>query len=130
MKHRNGFVSNSSSSSFIIIGLDDRDDLVYNYVINKYEADVLRVMQELASDKGCDIEDINISTAIQEMIYEEFNFGEVTIQYFEEVLYIGLDVSVLEELNLPQAREKLANILKNPKVGIKDIDLIVESSYG
>lgn len=109
MKTRNGFVSNSSSSSFCVIGTE-----------NSLYLDLLKEKDALNTE---DPEHIGYGMAgkgkTAELDWWE-NYGDLTC--------VGVNVSILEKKTLPAARKHVQKIFK--KIGV-DVPLAqIDIIYG
>ena len=94
MKIRQGFVSNSSSSSFVIVGVSDK-----------------AIMREIASKDGkfLDGEYIDIDCGYGIDYSNPLNY----YGYYNDPYYIGLDIyKKLEEKILPNLKKELQEKLK------------------
>lgn len=110
MKIRNGFVSNSSTSSFCIIGTDDRF-----------------IIEQLANAEGKNFSDI-----------DEWNFeygcceGKVVKFYGNEEtpLYCGIPIEVFgENITIKEMKKQLVELIKTKlkiNISVKDTKLIIE----
>jgi len=94
MKIREGFISNSSSSSFIIVGV--ADDPTMEHIAEKDGKFVDGEYQNINCDYGID--------------------NSCPLSYYgcwDELYYIGMDISEkLEEKTLPELRKELQQKLK------------------
>lgn len=94
MKYRPGFVSNSSSSSFVIVGVSDDD-----------------IMKEIAKKDGKfldgEYQDIDCGYGIDDSCAIDY-YGS-----YEEPYYMGIDISKkLEEKILPELKKEFQQKVK------------------
>jgi len=115
MKHRNGFVSNSSSSSFMMIGISDME------VIEDY---LKKHSPEYA--EGVDMGDILYSISD-----EGINGLDLQIGYDTDELYLGLYPNeILTTMLLPDACKKVLEMIDDPRVSLEDVTLFCEVIEG
>lgn len=96
MKTRNGFVSNSSSSSFVIIG----------YKADEIFSDRMAALQVYAPEmlKNKDSEDFDIEEAWYELVNRKNPFGVKGIKYLSDdgPGYLGIVLADSDENNFPR----------------------------
>lgn len=105
MKVRLDFVTNSSSSSFIIVGLSDSERIK--------QLQVAENKKEIECDYGVD-------------------YGEVVnfYGYYHEPYYVGIDIeNLIETMTLPQIKEYFKNLIKD-KYNIEIHQSEIELQYG
>jgi hypothetical protein len=99
MKIRNGFVSNSSSSSFCIIG-------VHNEMLANDIADQLNIDDDWKEE--------NLGYGVAET-NDDVVFGG----YDGEIYYAGFNAEpLLETMTLPQAKEKVVEMFKERNIDV------------
>lgn len=114
MKTRNGFVSNSSSSSFCIVGIENT-----------------RIIEKLMAADGFTENDAGYGvagTGKSDFVYYGHGYSKHGdgVDYHLEYGYAGLEaVDTLNTMTLPEAKRYLKLKLKqmNINVDVKDIDL-------
>jgi len=96
MKHRNGFVSNSSSSSFVIFGLSDPDEEVIDKFHEHFESleEYPDYYDEYEEHEGLIVKDTYIGKEV-DMLPMDKTLNDVKIDIVEKIREItGIDIDV------------------------------------
>lgn len=139
MKIRIGFVSNSSSSSFVAYGtvLDDSNS-VYKDILNKVEtyakklnidsdrmSSILKEIEELKNNKRSDINDV------LDLLLSLPGFESYTSSWNaqEEVYYIGICPNDCQDETPRELKSKVKKLFKKVFGNDQEVDYIQEGWY-
>ena len=118
MKLKMDFVTNSSSTSFTMVG--DCFE-TYDLMENKKLMEIIM--------KDCYVDDLNDKDEIYECFRESIHeLPGVDVYSFEDTFYLGLDIDKMkDEETLKQFKERAKEVLKNLGIDNVNVDIITET---
>jgi len=114
MKHRKGFVSNSSSSSFVVIGYKvdmSRDSTDLEDLAQKLAPEVMAELKELATKDG-EFDEDSFEDEIYGALYSGKLFKGVDFISDDSIGYLGKEICKVEDWGLEYSEKSIKELME------------------